>query len=203
MNARNANTSAKWRNGTAQQKTKGLVWSQAETNYLIENCGELTVLELKKVLNRSQNAIESKIRKLRKSGRVTVPRVAARADRWTDDDIKYLLNNRGKITDEEISNHLGRTIRAIREQASKLKLRGYNVPDELNTGRRMNKCSICVDCQRAAGPQMCTWARFGVLVQGCKGEKTMLNGEIPSFRVDWCPLFKRDEKTKGIKLCWN
>ena len=60
--------------------------------------------------------------------------------------------------------------------------------------------TICWDCNRAAGPHMCAWARDFKPVAGWRAKRTLLNMYIArgkmtrttSYMVSECPLFVPD-----------
>lgn len=54
--------------------------------------------------------------------------------------------------------------------------------------------TICWDCKRAAGPQMCRWARDGKPFPGWRAKPTMVvvdpEKQVNSFLVEACPGFR-------------
>lgn len=59
--------------------------------------------------------------------------------------------------------------------------------------------TLCWDCANATGG--CPWSQRGIPVKGWAAEPTKIRnmqGRISSYRVNWCPLFKRDAYGGGL-----
>lgn len=75
--------------------------------------------------------------------------------------------------------------------------RGAHTPTKRrHTGRCNHEPTLCWKCAHAAGPEMCSWARNFVPVEGWKATPTMLyatnagvSKPVGSFHVRSCPEF--------------
>lgn len=109
---------------------------------------------------------------------------------WTHKEDEYLKKYYRLIDTKEIGQHLGRSVNSVRIHANKLGL-AESFPS-----------TLCWECTRAAGQNMCVWARGFREVDGWNAIATnILHKEedgshtlVKSYFVVTCPLFKEDEK---------
>lgn len=70
--------------------------------------------------------------------------------------------------------------------------------DRKSTRRRREPPTLCWECQRAAGKQMCEWAALGNPILGWEAKETIISngGDNPdtySYCVAKCPLYTPDK----------
>lgn len=93
-------------------------WSEEDTQYLIDNYkggNREQIRGLITKLNRTAEAIQWKASKLG----LSLPE-----NYWTDKEISFLVNNRRRLTHQDIADQLGRTRPAITHKVQELKKKG-------------------------------------------------------------------------------
>lgn len=92
-------------------------WSNEEVDILLNNYSSIPVEEVCKLLpNRKKDNIIAKAQKLGLKSYEYLRK------HWSDEDLKFLTSNYKNMTDEEITEHLGRSIDSIRGKRDILKL---------------------------------------------------------------------------------
>lgn len=119
---------------------------------------------------------------------------------FTDKENEYIINNYKDKTFKEIGIELNRTKKQIEDRVKLLRKAGKIT--EYKT--EIKKANICFDCQRAAGKNMCQWAKCLKPIPGWDAELTVVDKWKSSEFFTWCikncPLFipdiKRNESNK-------
>ncbi|WP_342543313.1 LAGLIDADG family homing endonuclease [Paenisporosarcina sp. FSL H8-0542] len=93
-------------------------WSIHEVEYLINNIGINSYLEISNTLNRSIDSIQKKSISMGLSRTI-------RKEKWSEEEVVKLKEYYGITTVVEISKMLGRTTDSIAGKAKQLKLKGY------------------------------------------------------------------------------
>ena len=99
----------------------------------------------------------------------------------------------------EMAKKVGVSATTIRRWHLKLGLRPLKMNSEFidrgDSGRR--DYTVCWDCQRAAGKEMCSWAARLEPVEGWDAVETIVNQDTNSYSVRACPLFIPDAVEGG------
>ena len=98
-------------------KNKG--WEEEEINYVIENFGKLETREMAETLNRTNAAINSRVRVLREKGILKQPEKI-----WTKADEEYLITNYGVIKPYIIARKLGKSTQQVYSKISSMERNG-------------------------------------------------------------------------------
>ena len=97
--------------------TKPQEWTEDEIKILKENYSYVTTNEILKLIpTRTINAI------VMKAGQLGIKSLYYLNERYSNDEKQFIKDNFGKLTDEEIAKHLGKTVNGIRDQRYSLGL---------------------------------------------------------------------------------
>ena len=97
------------------------IWIESEDKYLIEHHDKYPVEKLSEKLNRTFISIQQRIIYLKKTGKIHKEK---HKTYYTKEENEYLIKNYNIKTMEEMSEELGRTFLAIKQQITRLKAGG-------------------------------------------------------------------------------
>jgi len=101
-------------------------WTEEELQFVKENMDKLAYKEIAEVLGRTEAAVKRQVAIMRqldpnlakhkkKMVKVTVKNA------WTEEELQFVRENKGKMTYKEMSKILGRTVFGIKKQIAKMK----------------------------------------------------------------------------------
>ncbi len=97
---------------------RGRKWDSKEDKFLEKNYGKYTVEELARKIERTEISINQRIVYLKNRGRIDKKN---HNTLYSEEENRYLSENYGKITQEEMAMQLRRTPAAIKQQIKRLK----------------------------------------------------------------------------------
>lgn len=95
-------------------------WSKEDEKYLIENCDLLDLKIISENLNRSISSIKDKIKNINKTKKLNIS-FKNKLNRWTNDEINYILENYNKIGIDGCSKKLNRNEQTIQAKYYRLR----------------------------------------------------------------------------------
>ena len=99
---------------------RGHQWNKEEDDFLAENYKKLTISELKKKINHSEQAIQTRASMKGFTNRREIKDYASK--RWSLEDKQYILDNYQSTSAAKIAEVLGRSVQAVITRAGKLGL---------------------------------------------------------------------------------
>jgi hypothetical protein len=102
-------------------------WTDEELQFVKENMDKLAYKEIAEVLGRTEAAVKRQVAIMRqldpnlakhkkKMIKITIPK-----NGWTEEELQFVRENKGKLTYKEMSKILGRTVPGIKKQIAKMK----------------------------------------------------------------------------------
>jgi hypothetical protein len=102
-------------------------WTEEELQFVRENMDKLAYKEIAEVLGRTEAAVKRQVAIMRQSDpnlakhkkkmiKITMPK-----NGWTEEELQFVRENKGKLTYKEMSKILGRTVPAIKKQVRMMK----------------------------------------------------------------------------------
>lgn len=120
---------------------------------------------------------------------------------WSAEEDAYIIENYKNIRYCDIAAHLGRKAHSVQQRVCKLIKKGVITEHKVDT--RKGATNMCFDCKRAAGKNMCSWARSLTPVKGWEAERAIVDagrtGEFETWHILSCPLFDAEEKRRRKK----
>lgn len=89
-------------------------YTKEEIQYIKNNFANMTIKQIAKTLNKTENSIYNAVRKLGMQKQ--------KHNKWTDDEVAFLRDNYINMTSEEISHYINHSIDAINTMRDRLKL---------------------------------------------------------------------------------
>lgn len=90
-------------------------WNKEEIQYLLDNWDKETPEKIMEQLDRTEDSVMRKARRLGLD--VSKPEDELLKRRWTEEEDRYIVDNYGVLSVEEISYNLGRSVFALRKRA--------------------------------------------------------------------------------------
>lgn len=111
-------------------------WTESEIKYLIDNYHKTSNDELSKFLNRSEKSIRSKSAKLKLRKIEYIPKDGRD---WSESEIEFLIDKFSDTRNEDIANHLKRSMKSITKKAHSLYLKKSKDHKSKMIGKRNKK----------------------------------------------------------------